>query len=95
MCGKGLLVDDPARYVVKIEVTAAYDPMELTEADLAEDKADEMHALIEQMADLSAEEARSQVHKTFRFDLCTACRKRYVKDPLLRSSRPRARFGHN
>ena len=49
MCGKPLLVDEPARYEVRIEVYAAYDPLELTPDDLARDTRAEIHALLERM----------------------------------------------
>lgn len=95
LCGKPLLADEDTRYVVRIEVYAACDPMEITEADLQEDHAAEMRKLIEQMKGLSAEEAEDQVYRKFRFDLCPACQAKYLEDPLLRGSRRRTRFGEN
>ena len=49
LCGKTLLADEDTRYVVKIEVYAAYDPMEITGDDLREDRSDEMQGLLEEM----------------------------------------------
>ncbi|HET6441794.1 MAG TPA: hypothetical protein VFH53_05395 [Phycisphaerae bacterium] len=95
MCGKPLLADEDTRYVVKVEVYAAYDPMEITDADLAEDKSEEVQELLEQMADMDAEQLEDQVHKTFRFDLCLACQARYVQDPLSRGASRRVPFGNN
>ena len=34
LCGKTLLPDEDVRYIVRIEVFAAADPLELTEEDL-------------------------------------------------------------
>ncbi len=95
MCSKPLLADEDTRYVVKVEVYAAYDPMEITDADLAEDKSEEVQELLEQMADMDAEQLEDQVHKTFRFDLCPACQARYVQDPLSRGASRRLPFGNN
>ena len=95
LCGKVLLADEDTRYVVKVEVYAAYDPMEITEADLAEDKSEEVQELLDEMADMDAEQLEDQVHKTFRFDLCPACQAQYVQDPLLRGASRRVRFGNN
>jgi hypothetical protein len=95
LCGKPLLAEEDARYIVKIEVYAAYDPLEITEADLREDHAEEMKRLIEQMKHLSPEEAEDQVYRKFRFDLCPACQAKYLEDPLLRGVRRQARFGEN
>jgi hypothetical protein len=81
-CGKGLLIDEEVRYTVRIEVVAAYDPLEINRDDLKRDLKAEMEALIEQMKDMSREEARDQVYREFRFDLCPPCQKEYLKGPL-------------
>ena len=95
MCGKTLLADEDTRYVVKVEVYAAYDPMELTSEDLEEDRTDEIQDLLGEMADTDAEDLEDQVYRTFRFDLCPECHAAYLKDPLGRATRIRARFGQN
>lgn len=95
MCGRPLQSEADTRYVVKIEVHAAYDPLELTPEDLEEDRTEEMEELLEQMADLQAEEVENQVYKAFRYDLCPDCQAAYMKDPLGKAVRLRARFEHN
>jgi len=95
LCGKTLDAADDTRYVVKVEVYAAYDPMEIREEDLQEDHSGEMRDLLAEMADLDPEELESQVYKTFRFDLCPTCHEAYLKDPLGKGMRLRARFEHN
>jgi len=85
MCGKGLLVDEDVRYIVKIEVYAAYDPLELTEEDLEGDHLAEMSAIFEQTEGKDAEELEEEVYKSFRFDLCMECQKKYLQDPLFRN----------
>jgi len=95
LCGKTLLADEDTRYVVKVEVYAAYDPMEITGEDLREDRADEVEDLLERMESMDAEELEDQVYKSFRFDLCPGYQAAFLKDPLARLSRQRARFGHN
>jgi predicted PP-loop superfamily ATPase len=87
MCGKPLLLDEDVRFEVKIEVYAAYDPMEITEEDLEEDFEEEIHELIEEMRDMDEEELEEGVYKSFKFDLCGACHKVYLKDPLGISTR--------
>src|SRR6478672_9251164 len=42
LCGKEMLPGDDRRYVVKMEVYAAHDPAEITEADLDEDHMEEV-----------------------------------------------------
>ncbi len=95
MCGKTLLAEEDTRYVVKVEVYAAADPMEISEKDLKADWSDEVRDLLEEMADMDAEDLEDQVFKTFRFDLCPECHAVYLKDPLSRSMRVSARFLHN
>jgi hypothetical protein len=95
MCGKPLLVDEDVRYVVKLEVFAAYDPMELVDEDLDKDHLEEMSHLIDKMEDMNEQDLEDQVYKNFRFDLCPTCRKNYVKDPLFKEARRRIRFGDN
>jgi hypothetical protein len=95
LCGKTLLADEDTRYVVKIEVYAAYDPMEITDDDLQEDRTDEMQSLFEELDSLDPEDAEAGVFKTFRYDLCPECHAAYLKDPLGSRLRQRAKFEHN
>ena len=81
-CGAALLVGSDVRYEVRIEVKAAYDPMEITREDLKRDLRGEMARLIEKMSGMSKEEAEAQVFKSFKFDLCPPCQKLYVRAPL-------------
>ena len=81
-CDKGLLIDEDVRYEVRIEVKAAYDPMEVSEEDLARDHESEMKKLLERMKKMTTQEAQDQVYCTFRYDLCLPCQKLYLKSPL-------------
>jgi hypothetical protein len=81
-CGAALLLDSDVRYVVKIRGYAAYDPMEITREDLMKDFGGEMHALLETMKGRDPQELEDEVHKEFDLDLCPACWKRYIRDPL-------------
>lgn len=82
LCGKTLLLDEDVRYVAKIEVYAAYDPLELTAEDLARDRRPDLAELVRSMQDLDPAEAEDSVYKRFDFDLCPACQKQYLKRPL-------------
>ena len=95
MCGKPLLADENVRYVVKVEVFAAYDPMEIVEQDLEQDYLQQISDLMEDVEDVDAEELEEDVYKAFRFDLCPACQKKYIADPLFRKARGRIRFSEN
>ena len=70
------------RYIAKIEVLAAADPLEITLEDLLRDTRREMDALLAQCEQSSEEELMRDVYVKFVFDLCRACQKSYVTDPL-------------
>jgi hypothetical protein len=82
-CGRSLLVDEDVRYEVKIEVWAAYDPMEISrEALEGRDLDDEIQRLVAACENRTADELEAEVHKAFRFDLCLRCQRQFVRDPL-------------
>ncbi len=80
-CGNGLLLDAPVRYEVRIEVKSAYDPMELTDDDLA-DASRKLREAVDAVKHLSEQEAMDEVYKEFRLDLCRTCQKEFIKAPL-------------
>jgi DNA-binding GntR family transcriptional regulator len=85
-CGHGLLLDAPVRYEVRIEVKAAYDPLELTEEDLARAE-QELHAVLERLQAYSATQAQDEVYREFHFDLCASCQQAFLAEPLGRPLR--------
>ena len=99
MCGKSLVPEDDDRYVVKVEIYAACDSMEVDDdEDLINDfdEDDEEEEDDDDEADnLDPDEIDSIEYKTFRYDLCSKCHSRYVQDPLLIKSIRRGRFSEN
>ncbi len=84
-CGKPLLVDEDVRYILKMEVYAAYDPMEVTSEDLTKDRRTELAELVEKMKTMDAEALEDSVHKRMAFDLCPTCQQAFLKNPLGRA----------
>jgi hypothetical protein len=82
LCGRPLLVGESVRYQVRIQVFAAYDPLELTPEDLARDHQAEIRALLQQLERLDPQEAEDSVYREFHFDLCMACQRHYLRHPL-------------
>jgi hypothetical protein len=82
LCGKELRAGED-RWVVKVEVFAARDPGELTEADL---DADHLEAVAQLIRDLEDEgeptPPADPASRRLRFDLCADCRARFLRDPL-------------
>jgi len=81
-CNEPLLVSSNVRYVTKVEVYAAYDPLEITEEDLEAANREAWEKLMEELKDADGEELQNQIHVSLKFDLCPECRKRYLRDPL-------------
>ena len=86
-CGGGLLIDENARYVMNIDITAAYDPMEVTQQDLERDLDAEFAQTIKALENADSEELERQVHYRRRFDLCGRCRREVMEDPLFQNER--------
>jgi hypothetical protein len=85
-CGRAI-EHDQVRYVAQIQVFAAPDPLTITFEDLLQDHTSEMERLLRQCDELSEEELMRDVHVEFQFDLCRACQKVYVTNPLATASR--------
>lgn len=97
LCGKELVAQEDHRYVVKIEVFAAHDPRELTEADL---DCDHMEALSQMLReseeeDLTDPETVAPTNKKFRYDLCPECQKKFLRDPLGKDQEQKFDFSEN
>jgi sporulation protein YlmC with PRC-barrel domain len=60
-CGRPILKGEP-RYVARIEVFAAADPLEISAEDLARDASDEIEALLSACEQLSEEELMRDVY---------------------------------
>lgn len=93
-CGKELRTGDD-HYVVKIEVYAAHDPAELTEADFDEDHMEEVSQLLQEMEEMGEGEELEPPSRQFRYDLCPECRKKYVRDPLNKEAAQKFDFSEN
>lgn len=92
VCGQRL---GDSRYVVKLEVYPAFDPEEVTDAQLDADSLQEVADLLEEQEATGALELEDCGTKSFRFDLCPHCRSRFVKDPLGRDALRRLNFSKN
>lgn len=81
MCGSRI-ERDKLRYVLKMNVFAAYDTLEISPADLARDYEEEIRKLVEKMKEMDPKQLEEDVSKQFRFDLCRACHQKFLKDPV-------------
>ena len=61
-------------YALKIEMFALAGPLEFSAQDLKKDYQSELQELIEKLESLDVDEAEDQVHESYQFVLCAACR---------------------
>ena len=94
-CCKRELDSDELRYVVKMEVYAAFDPSALDEGDDDRDHLQEMQEILQRAEDAVDSQIGSEVYEQLRFDLCSDCRKKFVKNPLGRELLKPFHFSQN
>jgi len=101
MCGKLLVPEEDDRYVVKIEIYAACDSMEVDDDDdliddfEEDDEEEEEEEEEEEVDNIDPEKMDGVEYKTFRYDLCSKCHSRYMQDPLSINPIRRGRFSEN
>ncbi len=81
LCQRKLDPDEDIRYVVKIEISAAFDPSVGDEEDDRDDL-EEIQSLLEQLERNDADRIGEDVHQELHFDLCPECRRRFSNNPL-------------
>lgn len=81
-CGTDLDRDGADHFIVKIEAFAAAGKLEFTREDWARDHEAEMRELIDQLANRPPDEIEDSVYRSFRYDLCTACHRRFIRSPI-------------
>ena len=84
LCGKDLTDGRDSRYVVRMEVYAAADPAQLTDADLSDDQLEAVGQLLRDGDDADQEPAPA--YKKLQYDLCPGCHKKFLADPLNREA---------
>ncbi|WP_145281390.1 hypothetical protein [Pirellulimonas nuda] len=93
LCHRAIDCEDEVRYVVRLEVYASLD----ADADPGEerDHLQEIEDILEGVDDLSDPDVGADVYHQARYDLCSACRKRFVKNPLGRGVAANLDFSNN
>jgi hypothetical protein len=95
LCGRELDPQDELRYVVKIEVFAAFDPAATDAADDDCDHLEEIQEILERMEESASDQIGDDVYQQLRFDLCPECRKKFTKNPLGRETAKAFGFSSN
>jgi hypothetical protein len=95
LCGKKLAAGEDHHFVVKIEAFAAHDPAEITEADLDEDHMEAVSELLRDLEENAGEVEVAPSSRSFRYDLCSECHTRFVRDPLGKEVAQKFHFSKN
>ena len=80
-CGQ-LIEEGGLRYIARIQVYAAYDPLKITFEDLTRDHTNEIKEILKRCEGMTEEELMQDVYVDFQFDLCRACQRAYIQDPI-------------
>ena len=80
-CGRRMDPNDSQRFIVKLEVYAAAEHIDL-DADSVTDAGRELENVLSQLATADPDEVEDQTYRAFRFDLCDACRRELLRRPL-------------
>jgi len=94
LCKRDLDPVEDLRYVVKIEVYAAFDPV-VAEEDGDRDHLQEIQDLLEHLEEGDGEQIGDDVYQRLRFDLCPECRRKFAKNPLGREAAKILDFSEN
>jgi len=86
MCKRELDPNEDLRYVVKIEISAAFDPTVVEEQDDDRDHLQEIHDILERLEQSDADQVGEDVYRELRFDLCPECRRKFLRNPLGRDN---------
>lgn len=81
-CRRHLAANDAQRYIVKIEAYAAAGPIEFAADDLDREHKSQIEALIDDLNRADPSDIEDQTYRSFRFDLCAACHRAFLTNPL-------------
>lgn len=86
---------DELRYVVKLEIGAAMEPLEANELDDDRDQLLEVQEILERLDDSEDDQVGEDVYQQMRFDLCPKCTRKFRKNPLGRELSKQFDFSKN
>jgi hypothetical protein len=94
LCRRDMDAENELRFVVKLEVYAAFDPLQ-EDGDDDRDHLQEIHEILERSEIAESPDISEEVYQQLRYDLCPECRKRFMKNPLGRKHVEQFDFSQN
>ena len=95
LCKRELDPEEDLRYVVRMEVYAAFDPVVIDDGMHDRDHLQEIQDVLERLEDAEDDQVGEEVYQQLRFDLCPECRRKFVKNPLGREAAKAFGFSKN
>ncbi len=80
-CGVAIGANDPQRFIVRFEVYAAAGHVDL-DAVTSGHPRHGLEEVVKELARADPDEIEDQTYRSFRFDVCDACRRELLKRPL-------------
>ena len=80
-CGRQMAPNDAQRYIVKMEIFAAAEHVDL-DLDAAEPDRSALAEVIESLKKSNPDEIEDRTYRAFRFDVCDTCRRILLNRPL-------------
>ncbi len=81
-CKRVLDPEEDLRYVVRMEIYAAMEPLDVDELEDDRDHLLEIHEMLERLDESDSDLIGDDVYQKKRFDLCSDCYKQFVKHPV-------------
>jgi hypothetical protein len=94
-CRRPLDPEEDLRYVVKIEIQAAMEPLQADDLEDDRDHLLEIQEILERMDDEACEAVSEEVYQKRRFDLCPQCFRQFKKNPLGQEAKAAVDFSQN
>jgi len=82
LCRREIDPEEDKRFVVRIEVFEAVETVDMQDFNDAEDHLEELEEILEELNAAELKELGSDFYRKFHFDLCSECRKKFVRNPL-------------
>ncbi|MGI6417409.1 MAG: hypothetical protein ACOX1P_17250 [Thermoguttaceae bacterium] len=94
LCKRDLDPEVELRFVVRIEISAAFDPIDDGRDD-DRDYLQEIQDILERLEDAESDQIGDEVLQQIRLDLCPDCRKQFLNRLLMRESAKLFDFSKN
>jgi hypothetical protein len=94
-CKRAINTEEDLRYVVRLEVHAAMEPVEVDEFEDDRDHLLEVEEILERLDDIDSEALSDELYQRRRFDLCADCYRQFIKNPIGPDTRAHFGFSKN